>query len=85
MRVHSNHGEAWRQTKRGDTKMTRAEIEQRVSDRGVQLVAEWNADHNDVWHARNTPGFPECKVGDQMVELIGFDVLSVPWIENWEV
>ena len=63
--------------------MTRTEIERRVADRGVNLVAEWTADYNDVWHSQNTPNFPSCEVGDQMVELIGVD--NGPWFENWEV
>ena len=69
---------------KGDTKMmTYAKILQKAADRNARLVAEWTADFNDVWHGENSPNFPPCKVGDQLVEMIGPDFGSAPWIENW--
>ena len=59
------------------------EIERKVMKRGYRYCRHWSAGVDDVWLGNNDSYAPQCQQGDVLVEMIGYDLGSVAWTENW--
>ena len=56
--------------------------ENRVDLNEVRVVNSWIADLTDELGSEE-PYSPICRVGDWLVELVGYDAGSVSWVQNW--